>query len=243
MSGPRPLKELAARTQARVALGRSGSVVPTKAALSFALDHARAREAVWSALDVDRLAAELNQPIETVASGARSRAEYLQRPDLGRYLAPDTDLAAGPGDVAIIVADGLSATAVQMNAARVVTGLVAVLPDLGLSLNRVVLATQARVAIGDDIARTVGAKVAVLLIGERPGLSAADSLGAYVTWDPQADTPNANRNCISNIRDQGLPPDAAAGKIAALLRAMITLGQSGVALTQAMARSDALPKA
>jgi ethanolamine ammonia-lyase large subunit/ethanolamine ammonia-lyase small subunit len=230
-----PLKSLAALTQARVALGRAGAGQPTRAAQAFALDHARAREAVWSAMECDTLERALPD-VRTIRlhSAAADRAEYLRRPDLGRRLGPDAAAAlagAGGADVAIVVADGLSATAVNLNAAPVVRALLARLAQTRLTAGPVILAEQARVALGD------AAATVVVLIGERPGLSSADSLGAYVTWAPAPGTPDSRRNCVSNIRDGGLPPDAAAEQIAALLSDMRRTGQSGVALKDLVARA------
>ena len=230
---------LAARTQARVALGRSGADQPTATALSFALDHARARQAVGSELNTDTLQAALPTPVTLVRSAARDRAEYLQRPDLGRYLSSATQLDPTPGDLLIVIGDGLSAMAVQAHAAAVDRLLLSRICDAGLSLNQVVIATQARVALGDDVARATGARAVVMLVGERPGLSAADSLGAYITWEPDTDTPNARRNCVSNIRDGGLSHEEAVERLIFLLRAMRETGQSGVALTQHLGAADA----
>lgn len=236
-----PLKSLAALTQARVALGRAGAGQPTRAAQAFALDHARAREAVWSAMECDTLERALPD-VRTIRlhSAAADRAEYLRRPDLGRRLGPGAAAAlagAGGADVAIVVADGLSATAVNLNAAPVVRALLARLAQTRLTAGPVILAEQARVALGDAAATALGARAVVVLIGERPGLSSADSLGAYVTWAPAPGTPDSRRNCVSNIRDGGLPPDAAAEQIAALLSDMRRTGQSGVALKDLVARA------
>lgn len=219
---------LKAMTAARVALGASGSGVPTRAALAFSLDHARAREAVWSDMDLPAIKAALAEyPVAVVGSQAEDRATYVRRPDLGRRLSPEADLSALPkSDLVIVVADGLSATAVNAHAARVVASLQA-LRDVPAP---VVLAERGRVAIGDDIGAAVGADAVVLLIGERPGLSAADSLGAYITWAPEPGLPDSRRNCISNIRPGGLDPEEAAHRIAGLLSQMRRARISGVAL-------------
>lgn len=219
---------LRAMTAARVALGRSGSGVPTPAALSFALDHARAREAVWSRLDLPALqAAFAPWPQALVRSAAPDRASYIRHPDLGRRLAEGADLSALPrGGVAIVVADGLSAHAVNANAVALVQALQPLLPEPA----RLILVEEGRVAIGDEIGEAIGARAVVVLIGERPGLSSADSLGAYVTWAPEPGLPDSRRNCLSNIRAGGLAPQEAALRIAGLLQAMERAGISGVAL-------------
>ncbi|WP_420961637.1 ethanolamine ammonia-lyase subunit EutC [Brucella sp. IR073] len=236
---PEELEALRSATDARIALGRSGTGLPTAAVQAFLLDHARAREAVWRPLDVEAVERELlslGVPVVHVASRAKDRAEYLRRPDLGRRLSPDRSLALGePGravDVALMVADGLSATAVEMNAAPLVGALLPLLQSQGLTIAPVVLATQARVALGDDIGVALKALISVVLIGERPGLSAVDSLGAYLTYAPQTNLPDSRRNCISNIRDGGLPIAEAASRIAMLVSAMRKQATSGVALIE-----------
>jgi ethanolamine ammonia-lyase small subunit len=220
--------QLREMTAARVALGRSGSGWPTAASLSFSLDHARAREAVWSAMDQNALqAAFADWTVETVSSAAADRATYIRRPDLGRILAPDTDLSNFPkNEIVIVVADGLSATAVNENAAHVVRALQKHLSHPA----PVVLVENGRVAIGDEIGAATKARATNVLIGERPGLSAADSLGAYITWAPEAGLPDSRRNCISNIRTGGLAPEVAAENIAWLLQHMERMSISGVQL-------------
>ena len=220
--------QLRTMTEARVALGRSGSGLPTAASLSFSLDHARAREAVWSGMDQTALRAALAQwPVETVRSAATDRASYVRRPDLGRRLAPTTDLSQVPKDeIVIVIADGLSATAVNTNAARVVEALQSHLAKPA----PIVLVENGRVAIGDEIGTATNARATIVLIGERPGLSASDSLGAYVTWAPESGLPDSRRNCISNIRTGGLAPEIAAENIARLLEHMTRMRISGVKL-------------
>ncbi|WP_321449875.1 ethanolamine ammonia-lyase subunit EutC [uncultured Cohaesibacter sp.] len=230
--------QLRKMTAARVALGRSGSGLPTVASLAFALDHARAREAVWSDMDKTSLRKALDLwPLASVSSAAPDRSSYIRRPDLGRKLAPDTDLSILPREgIIIVIADGLSATAVNANAIEVVTHLQSLLPDPA----GIVLAERGRVAIGDEIGATVQAKAVVVLIGERPGLSSADSLGAYITWAPEQGLPDSRRNCISNIRDGGLAPEDAAKRIGSLLQRMERAQISGVALGSTVAENVAL---
>jgi len=231
-------------TQARIALGRPGASVPTSAEQRFLMDHARARAAVWTEVDFDALAAKLREAgLEAVrvASRAKDRAEYVRRPDLGRRLSPDGAEALSPGDaeVALVVADGLSASAVEINALPLTLELSARLRKEGVSLAPVILAENGRVAIGDPVGERLAAKVSVVLIGERPGLSAADSLGAYLTFDPKPGTPDSRRNCISNIRAGGLSVERAAEAITRLVAAMLKAKASGVALS---AMEGALPK-
>lgn len=209
-------------TPARLALGRAGSGLPTRAALAFAVAHAEARDAVHAALDTAGLAqrlAPLGLSVVLLESAAPDRATYLCRPDFGRRLSRNARsvLAAralAPCDVAIVIGDGLSATAVELNAGPLVTALFPRLTAAGLELGPIVIATQARVAIGDEIGAVLGARLVIVLIGERPGLSAADSLGAYLTYAPRIGRTDAERNCVSNIRDAGLGPERAARTIA-----------------------------
>jgi len=242
-----PWKALRRRTAARIALGRAGAALPTAALLAFELDHARARDAVHLALDVDALDRDLRAfaPSQVrVASAAHDRATYLLRPDLGRRLADDSRerLAAvdAPGcDVLFVVGDGLSALGVQRHAA---TLLAAVIPLLeGLSVGPIVIAEQARVALGDAVGAALKARAVVVVIGERPGLTSPDSLGLYLTFAPRVGRHDAERNCISNVRPEGLPPAAAAAKLAWLIRASLRLQLSGVALKDDSAQIDASP--
>ncbi|KUO08124.1 ethanolamine ammonia-lyase [Streptomyces sp. DSM 15324] len=221
------------RTQARIGLGRVGAALPTRHRLELQAAHAAARDAVHSPFAPDTVAAALpGLATVRVRSAAPDRLTYLQRPDLGRRLeAVDrAHLPAGDWDVVFLVADGLSSRAVHEHAAAVVRATVERLP--GWNVAPVVLAEQARVALGDDVATAMGATAVVVLIGERPGMSAADSLGAYLTHRPVPGvTTDADRNCLSNIRPPlGLSYEVAAGKLAALLGRARELGKSGVGL-------------
>lgn len=213
-------------TQARVALGRAGNAVPTAAHLDFQEAHAAARDAVWSALDVAALRAELG-PVPVLHSEAEDRRSYLLRPDLGRRLRA-VDRAALPrtGGTVIIIADGLCASGVQSQSVAMVRALGGNWP--------VVIVQQARVAIGDDIGEAMSAEAVVVLIGERPGLSAQDSVGLYLTWRPRRGRTDAERNCISNIRPGGLGIQDAAAKLHWLLRGARALGATGVMLKDDM---------
>ena len=234
-----PWRELRSFTAARIALNRAGSSLPTEEVLAFSLAHAKARDAVHTSLNLDALAgrlAELGLPSLQTRSRATNRATYLRRPDLGRLL-PDDErekvkrLATGPCDVCIVVADGLSAAAVQTNAPEFLRHLAPALRESGWTIGPAVLVSQGRVAIGDEIGVALNARVTLMLIGERPGLSAAaDSLGAYLTYAPGPDRSDADRNCISNIRPEGLSPKAAAGKAQWLIAQMLARSLSGVAL-------------
>ncbi len=231
---------LRATTPARIALGRVGHTLPLDEVLRFQLDHARARDAVHAAFDTAALAAAL-APLATIAlaSAAPDRATYLRRPDLGRRLAADSaaalaravvdDPAIGGRDAVIVVGDGLSATGVQAGGAALVRALVA--ECAGLTLAPVVLARGARVALGDEIGAALRARVVVMVIGERPGLSVADSLGIYLTYAPRIGCPDSARNCISNIHARGgLTPGAAAATLGRLLRESLRRALSGVDL-------------
>ncbi|MDL5202842.1 ethanolamine ammonia-lyase subunit EutC [Streptomyces sp. ALI-76-A] len=229
-------------TQARIGLGRAGSGLPTRHRLELQAAHAAARDAVHTPFDPDAVAAALpGTPTLRVRSAAPDRLTYLQRPDLGRRLdATDrAHLPTGTWDVLFVVADGLSSRAVHEHAAPVVRATTSRLPA-GWRVAPVVLAGQARVALGDDIAHAMGAAMVVVLLGERPGMSAADSLGAYLTYGPKPGvTTDADRNCLSNIRPPlGLAYEAAAGKLAALMGRARALGLTGVGLKD---ESDALP--
>lgn len=248
MSAPKDLTRAAmqAITQARLTHGVRGRAAPTETALRFALDHARAREAVTSELDVPHLQTQLRAAgltTQTVTSAAETRDMFIRRPDLGRRLPEaqaDTLSAAGPVDVALVLGDGLSAIAVALNGAAFMAALSTRLAARGLTCGPVVLARQARVALGDGVAQALGAQTVVMALGERPGLSAADSLGVYITHAPHPATPDSARNCLSNIRDAGLPVDAAAAQTERLILAMRKAGLSGVALSQSLS-SGQLP--
>lgn len=227
-----PLAErLRALTPARLRLGRTGSAMPTRAQLAFELDHARARDAVWAPFEPGGLADALGREVIGVRSRAGDRATYLRRPDLGRALDPAdaARLPRGRCDLAIVIADGLSPTAVHAHAASVALALVERLA--GWTIAPVVAAHQARVALGDAIGAALGAELVCVLIGERPGLSAPDSHGAYLTWHPAEGRLDSERNCVSNIRPpHGLSYEAAADTIARLLKAARAARMTGVGL-------------
>jgi ethanolamine ammonia-lyase small subunit len=234
---PDPWADLRRHTPARIGLGRSGVALPTAEVLRFAAAHAQARDAVHVALDVAALERQLHIDgwrCASVSSRAASRNEYLRRPDLGRRLAPADarrlqSMAVGAVDVALVLGDGLSAVAVQRHARQLLSALRSALGDT-LTLAPLVIATQARVALADEIGALLEARVALILLGERPGLSSPDSLGAYLTHGPAIGRVDAERNCVSNIRPEGLPPERAAQRIAWLLREALRRRISGIAL-------------
>ena len=245
-------------TPARIALGRVGVSQPTEALLSFSMAHASARDAVYEPLDLAELATQLagadaassdlaspqaSEPGITprwipVQSRATDRAQYLRRPDLGRRLNPASrerlvDQARAwradhRPDLVFVIADGLSALATSRHAVPVISAVRRRLT--GWRIGPVVIAEQARVALGDEVGECLHAGCVAILIGERPGLSSPDSLGIYLTWRPQVGRSDAERNCISNIRPAGLSYDQAASKLAALLEGAKRLGATGVEL-------------
>ncbi len=229
--------ELRRLTAARIGLERSGASLATAPLLAFQLAHAQARDAVHAELDAPRLASDValhGLPVLTIESAAADKKTYLMRPDLGRALTAAGEAAlashAGAYDVVFVVSDGLSARAVEVHAAPVITEAMALLRTDALHIAPIVIVRHGRVAIGDAVAALLGAQSAVMLIGERPGLSAPDSMGAYLTFQPNAKTSDADRNCISNIRPAGIGYADAAFKLAHLLKAMRKRGVSGIRL-------------
>jgi ethanolamine ammonia-lyase small subunit len=234
-----PWVRLRAYTAARIGLARSGASLATKPLLDFRLAHARARDAVHTPLDQtkalhDLEALELGIPVVTVASTVARRADYLARPDLGRALAPDAEATLAPYrgayDIAFVMTDGLSAPAVQAHAAPVLALTVPLLIEDGWHVAPLTVVRHGRVAIGDAIAAALNATIVAVLIGERPGLSAPDSMGAYLTFAPGPQTTDADRNCISNIRPDGIAYGDAAFKLGYLLREMRQRQLSGYTL-------------
>jgi ethanolamine ammonia-lyase small subunit len=253
-----PWTSLRRHTPARISLGRAGTSLPTSEVLRFAAAHASARDAVHLPLDVDALLADLRAhglDAASVASRAATRADYLARPDRGRELAPESAAAldgAAAAALCIVVGDGLSAVAVQRHAVPLIVALLAALRDAVPDANpsdksvRIVIATQARVALGDAIAQRLGAPLVLVLLGERPGLSSPDSLGAYLTWAPRVGLADSARNCVSNIRPEGLPLADAAARLAWLVRESRRRRVSGIALKDdsevvAIASTDGAP--
>jgi len=234
----RSQRDLRQLTPARVGLGRAGASLPTNALLAFTLDHARARDAVHAAFDASAVVAGLAAlGLETLAVHSRAvdRADYLKRPDLGRRLdAASHDLLAGRNgpacDLVIVLGDGLSPNAVHRHAVELVGALLPGLAMAKIAVGPAVVATGARVALGDEIGELAQAGLVLMLIGERPGLSTPDSLGAYLTFAPRPGLTDADRNCISNIHAAGLGVGEAAFKIAWLIREALARQVTGVAL-------------
>jgi len=231
--------QLARLTPARVALGRAGTSLPTGALLDFQLAHARARDAVHSPFDPDQLREQIvawGYPAEVVRSAAGDRSAYLLRPDLGRRLdGTDRERLSAPAaratvDAVVIVADGLSALAVHRQAVPTLAVLLPLLRDSAWRLASIIIAVNGRVAIQDDIGEALHAELALILIGERPGRGAPDSLGAYLVYGPRIGRTDADRNCVSNIRPEGLPPEQAARKLCDLMTQARHHRLSGVGL-------------
>ena len=228
---------LSSLTPARVALGRTGASLTTKEVLRFQLAHAEARDAVHVPLDGEALAAgitALRCNVVRIATPATRRDIYLRRPDLGRRLQGESaerldKLRRDDFDIAIVVGDGLSSRAVTNNAVPLLSRLIPKLTDRGLTLAPVVVSEGARVALGDEIAG-LGARLVLVLIGERPGLSSPDSLGAYLTYAPRPGLTDAERNCVSNIRPGGLDFEAASSKLVWLVVKALAADMSGVQL-------------
>ena len=257
-----PWQQLRQFTAARIALGRTGASLPTAPQLAFQLAHAQARDAVHLALDVTQLLRDLEQASVAPAadtlvldSAATDRLHYLQRPDSGRRLndASRERLKAlvpvrlGHGgracELAFVVADGLSALAVARHAAPLLAAVKSRIAPENLQLARLTVVRQARVAIGDEVGELLSARLVILLIGERPGLSSPDSLGIYLTWMPRVGLTDAARNCISNVRPAGLSYEEAAFKVAYLIREMRQRQLSGVLLKDESQPEAMLPQA
>ncbi len=232
---------------ARVGLGRAGNSIPTRELLDFQLAHARARDAVHFPFDAGALVQEIEAegwPALAVKSAAHDRAEYLRRPDLGRRLDAASksriESLRGPFDVVFIVADGLSAPAAHRQAVDLLRQTISRLDRSAWKIAPIVVIERGRVAVSDEIGAALEASLAVMLIGERPGLSSPDSLGVYLTWSPRPGRTDAERNCISNVRPEGLSTSAAAELLVLLLNASRTNRISGIALNSP---KNALPHA
>ncbi len=226
-------------TAARIALGSTGVAIPLNELLQFRLAHAHARDAVYSELNTVAVVEELQQfqlPVYSLYSKVTNRNEYLQRPDLGRQLHTDSakqlENINTPCDIALILADGLSARALNTHAIPLLKLIVPVLQELKFSLAPVTIVQQARVAIADEVGMILKAKCSIIFIGERPGLSSPDSLGAYLTYKPGIGLTDESRNCISNIRPEGMEYTIAAKKILYLIQESFRLQYSGVNLKE-----------
>ncbi|MCG2617728.1 ethanolamine ammonia-lyase subunit EutC [Terrimonas sp. NA20] len=231
-----PWSPLRRFTSARIALGRSGGALPLKEVLALKMAHAHARDAVYGVLNSGPLISSLHtfsKPVLLMKSQARNREQYLLDPGLGRQLDPGSpDLSRKPdqGGISIIIADGLSANAVNTHAIPLLEELVPMITTSGRKINSFTVVEQARVAIGDQIGHWCNAEMTVLLIGERPGLTVADSVGAYLTFNPLPGLTDESRNCVSNIHPAGLSYQNAASKIMFLINAAFQLGLTGISL-------------
>lgn len=235
-----PWSQLRQYTPARIALGRSGTSLPTKPHLEFQLAHARARNAVHHELNIPALQEALKSrghEVVLLGSGAGNRPVYLQRPDKGRRLDPESRASlearpsqAQPYDVVFVIGDGLSALAIEENATAFLDVMLPTLVNSGWKVAPLVIVKEARVAVGDEIGELLGAGMVVILIGERPGLSSPDSMGIYMTLKPRVGLTDESRNCISNVRPEGLSYEHAAHKLHYLMTEARRRGLSGVHL-------------
>lgn len=236
-----PWQHLRQYTDARIALGRVGNSLPTTAHLAFQADHAKARDAVHLPLDYALLKKDLQQfgsPILTLASNVDTRETYLQRPDLGRHLCHDAieqlqqyhQETKQHYDIAITITEGLSSLAITENITSMLSALLPQLAQLNLTIAPLCIVKQGRVAVADDVGVNLKARMSVILIGERPGLSSPDSLGIYFTYHPVSDCPDSKRNCLSNIRKRGMHYQQAAERLLYLIKEADKRGFSGVEL-------------
>jgi ethanolamine ammonia-lyase small subunit len=225
-------------TNARIALGRTGHAVPIQQVLNFKLAHAFARDAVYSELDKPDISERLEKlclKYYWLHSKAEDRTMYLQRPDFGRRLNSKSIqqiavAATNPVDINIVIVDGLSATAINQHAIPFLQIIVPQLQAKQWTIAPITLVQQGRVAIGDEVGMLQKAKLSIVLIGERPGLSSPDSMGAYITYKPTIGNTDERRNCISNIRPEGLPLEDAANTLLYLVSEALRLQLSGVGL-------------
>jgi len=227
-------------THARIALGRAGYSAPTREILDFRMAHSRARDSVWSEIDLVKLHEDLNltgHKVVDVSSKCANKKEFLLNPSLGRSLGPHSSrvlqgvsLSSASPDVALIIADGLSANGIHTNAPLFVREFLTAIKSTSLRMAPIVIAKYARVAIGDDIASSLNAGSTVMLIGERPGLASSNSLSVYFTFNPHAGRTDADRNCISNIHSSGIQPAVAAQMAVFLVQTALQKQLSGVSL-------------
>lgn len=237
---PEGLSALKKFTQARIALGRQGISLPSTEMLQFKMDHAHARDAVFSLLETDTLLLTLqdfNLPVYVLKTKAADKHTYLKRPDLGRKLHQDSmnqlnNTAGIQYDVCITITDGLSATAIHNHCLPLLNLLFPLFKQAKLSIAPVCIINHGRVAVADETAFLLKARLSLLLIGERPGLSAHDSMGVYLTYNPRPGLTDESRNCVSNIRPEGLQYNQAAGKIFYLIQEALRLQLTGVGLKE-----------
>ena len=238
-----PWVSLRKYTQARIALGRVGTALTTAELLRFRVDHARARDAVLKDMDHDAVGASLGKyhlPVLELSTQAKDRNEYIHRPDLGRGLSPESAALLkkyqGDYDIVLAIADGLSGTAIETNLGPFLDCLLPLVQARHYTLAPLCIVRQGRVAVGDEIGGILKAKLSVIMIGERPGLSSPDSMGIYITYGPAPGLTDERRNCISNIRPAGLDYAAAAQKLMYVLGESLRLKITGVKLKDDEAR-------
>ena len=226
-------------TPARIARGRTGHSIPTSELLKFQADHAQARDAVYSELDIatlnDFITQSLNLQVVNLKSEVKNRSQYLQRPDLGRTLSQESreeliGMNSSELDICFVIADGLSADALNQNALPILQNLVPKLIEINYKIAPVCIVKQGRVAIADEIGFLLKSEIVVILIGERPGLTSPNSMGAYITFHPHVGMTDESRNCVSNIRQEGMDFQMATDKIFYLLKTMKSKKISGVNL-------------
>ncbi|TKB07322.1 ethanolamine ammonia-lyase subunit EutC [Desulforhopalus sp. IMCC35007] len=246
---PDPWSGLQKFTDARIGLGRCGSSLPLKQRLEFKLAQARARDAVHQPANLEEIAVQLNKRAYSslqLGSSVRDREEYLRRPDKGRCLSGESqkilEVQKKGYDLSIVICDGLSAPAIHQSASGVAGGLLDLFRKTPLTVAPTSLVKNGRVAIGDEIGSALGAQMTVVLIGERPGLSSPNSLGAYLTYGPKPGTTDEARNCVSNIRPGGMAVEEAVRKISYLIEKALQQRQTGIELKDTMAE-DYLPMA
>ena len=236
LNTPDPWASLRSFTAARIAIGRTGNSIPLRQVLEFKLAHAHARDAVYSKLDIDALRdslAQFNLPVHHLHSRATHREKYLTRPDYGRRLdEPSAEQLQNqlPATIALVITDGLSATAINQYAVGLLQLLIPKLIVANIGTLNITIVEQGRVAIADEIGQAFTAMLSVILIGERPGLTAPDSMSAYLTYKPKVGLTDEVRNCISNIRPEGLDIPAAADKLFYLIAESLRRKLSGVEL-------------
>jgi ethanolamine ammonia-lyase small subunit len=226
-------------TPARIARGRTGHSIPTSELLKFQADHAQARDAVYSELDIANLNESISKAFDlqiiNLKSEVKNRPQYLQRPDLGRTLSQESreeliGISSSESDICFVIADGLSAEAINQNALPILENLIPKLTTINWGIAPICIVEQGRVAIADEIGFLLKSEIVVILIGERPGLTSPNSMGAYITFRPHVGMTDESRNCVSNIRPEGMVFQLATDKILYLLAEMKSKKLSGVGL-------------
>ena len=236
-------------THARIARGRAGHSIPTSELLKFQADHAQARDAVYSELDIEQLNKSISEAFDlkifNLKSEVENRSQYLQRPDLGRTLSRIsreelTSVNISESDICFVITDGLSAEAINQNAVPILGNLIPKLTEINWKIAPICIVEQGRVAIADEIGFLLKSEIVIILIGERPGLTSPNSLGAYITFRPYVGMTDESRNCVSNIRPEGMNFQMATDKILYLLTEIKSKKLSGVNLKDEYYKSTLL---